>query len=180
VIDVEQGCLRAFHKNGFSFRGCDVQIVRGVTDERAKSLSKPGHLLEYLIGIQWLAAVRFNDAISVFKIAFYSRAQNIRDKRVCRAYASTTRLVFIRRTNTSQRSANLFVAEPLFAGVIERAMVGKYQVRAGTNLHTVGRDLDALCHQAIRFLEKSLGVDHHAVAEYAYLAAMNDAGRQQM
>jgi hypothetical protein len=180
VIDVKQRCLCAFHENRLSFGSRDIQIVRCITHKRAKPFSKLRHLLKYFIGIQWLAAVRFNDSVSVFKIAFYARAQNIRDESVCRAYAAPAGLVFIGRTNTSQRGANLFVAKPLFAGVIERAMIGKYQVCAGTNLHAVWRDLDALRHQAIGLFEESLGIDHHAVPEDAYFAAMNDAGRQQM
>ena len=41
-----------------------------------------------------------------------------------------TGLVLISRANASQGSADFLIAEPLFAGVIQSAMVGEYQVRA--------------------------------------------------
>ena len=73
-----------------------------------------------------------------------------------------------------------FVAQTLFAGVIEGAMVGKYQVRTRTDLHAFRRDFNALLRQAIGLDEERLRIDDHAVTEHARLAAMHDARRQQV
>src|SRR6185369_5311591 len=100
--------------------------------------------------------------------------------RVSSAYSATSGLVFVRRADAAQRGPNFFVSEPLFARVVERAVIGKYQVRARTDLHTLGRNFDPLLDEAIGFDEESLRIDDHAVAQHAGLTAMDDARRQQV
>ena len=56
-------------------------------------------------------------------------------------------------------------------------MIGKNQVGAGTDLDSLRRYRDALGHQSIRFLKESFRIDHHAVAEHAGFARVNNAGR---
>ena len=146
-----------------------------VADEGAEAFGEARHLLEDLFGIQFLAAISFDDPVRVFEIAFDARAQNFRHQRVGSADAAAAGFIFISRSNAAQRGANFLVAEPLFAGVIQSAMVGKYQMGAGADLDAFGRNFDALRHQTIGFFKKSLGIDHHAIAEHADLAPMNDA-----
>jgi hypothetical protein len=76
---------------------------------------------------------------------------------------------------------DLFVSEPLLARVVERAVIGKYQVRARTDLHTLGRNFDApAVSRRSASTKKGLRIDDHAVAEHARLTAMDDARRQQV
>src|ERR1700720_2290661 len=64
--------------------------------------------------------------------------------------------------------------------MIERAMVGKYQVRARADEDARGRNLEALRHQTVGFFEEGFRIDHHPIAEHTGLAGMNDAGGNQM
>src|SRR5262249_26289479 len=100
--------------------------------------------------------------------------QHVRHERVGSANATATSFIFISRADAAQSRADFLVAETFFASVVQRAMVGKDQMRARTNLYALGRDFDALLSQTISFDEESFRIDHHAVAEYAGLAAMHD------
>lgn len=51
---------------------------------------------------------------------------------------------------------------------------------SAADLHALRGNAYALRHEPIRFLEESFRIDHHAVAEYAGLARVNDSRRQQV
>ena len=73
----------------------------------------------------------------------------------------------------------LLVAEPLLARVVERAVVGKYQVRARADEDAFGRDRQTLLGEAVGLLEEGFRVNDHAVAEHAGLARVDDARRER-
>ena len=67
------------------------------------------------------------------------------------------------------------VAQSLFARMIQRAVIRKDQMGTRANLHSLRCHRYPLGHQPIGFFEESLGIDHHAVAQYARFSLMDDA-----
>ena len=99
----------------------------GVADERAQAFGQCRHLVKDFIYIELLATVSLDDAVGVFEIAFDARTQDFRNQRVGSANPAASGLVFISGTDPAQRRADLLVTEPLFTGVIQRAMVRENQ-----------------------------------------------------
>jgi hypothetical protein len=58
--------------------------------------------------------------------------------------------------------------------MIQCSMIGKDQVRSGTDLDSLGRDFNTLRYKPISFFEESLRVNYHSTAEYTGLALMYD------
>jgi hypothetical protein len=77
-----------------------------------------------------LPAVGFDDAVGVFQIALDARAQNFRHQRIGDTDAAPSRLVFVGRTDAAQSCPDALVAEPLLARMVERAVIGEYEMRA--------------------------------------------------
>src|SRR5256714_8772001 len=125
-------------------------------------------------------AVSLDNSIGVFEISLNARTQNFGNQSVREANPAPTCFIFISRTDTTQRRSDFLISQTLFTRVIQRAVIRQDQVRAGTHFHTLRCNRDALAHQSIGFFKKSFRIDHHAVAEHASLALVNDAGRQQV
>src|SRR5882724_11053387 len=106
-----------------------------VSDKRSQALGQRHHFFEDDNGTELFTAISFDDSIRVLEVPFDARAKHIGHEGVGCADTAATSLVLICWTNPPQRCADLFVAEPLFAGVVQRAMVRKDQMRAGADLH---------------------------------------------
>ena len=75
--------------------------------------------------------------------------------------------------------ADLDVAARRLARQVERGV--RRQERVGAfETNSRPRDLDARPRQLVDLVEERLGVDHHAVAEHAAHAGVEDAGGDQM
>ena len=61
-------------------------------------------------------------------------------ERVRDAYAASAGLVLVCWADAAQGGADLLVAETLLARVVERAVVGEYEVRARAYFDALGRD----------------------------------------
>jgi hypothetical protein len=144
VIDIEQSCLCAFEQNRPTRGGGLVQKMTGVGNEGRQAFKYGRGFSNDGFRVEPLATVRFDDPVGIFQIAFNSRAQHFRHQRIRDANAAASRLVFVRWPDAPQRRADFFVAETFLAGVIERAVIGKNQMCARTDLHPFGRDLNAL------------------------------------
>ncbi len=64
--------------------------------------------------------------------------------------------------------------------MVERAVVGKYQVRARADLDAFGRDGKPLLGEAVGLREEGDGVNDHAIAEHAGLVRVDDARRDEV
>src|SRR6266566_6106246 len=180
MIDIKQCRLCAFKKYRASLRGRNIKEVSRIAYKRAKAFGQGRYLLKDFVRIQLLAAISLDDPVGVLEIAFNARAQDLRHQCISRAYAAASRFVFISGTNSAQRRTHFLVTKPLFACMVQGAMVGKYQMSARTNLHAFRRNFHTLRNQAIGFFKKRFWIDHHTVAQHAGLAAMDNSRRQQM
>src|SRR5215212_6751757 len=137
MVHVQQRCLRAFEQYRTSFGRGDVEIVRRVRDEWPKTFRQHRHLPEDLIRIEALAAVRFDNAIRVFEIAFDARTKDVGHERVRSANAAATGFVFVRRSDAAQGCADFLVTEPFLARMVQSAMVWKDQMCARADLYAL-------------------------------------------
>src|SRR5919205_41982 len=137
MIDVKQCGLRALEKNRTSFSRRDIEVVRSVGNEWCKTLSQNRHLFEDFTGIQTLTAVRFDNAIRIFEVSLDTRTEHVGHECVRGADSTTSGLVFVSRADAAQRSTDFFVAEPLFAGMVQSAVIRKDQMRPRADLHSL-------------------------------------------
>src|ERR1043165_3466531 len=105
-----------------------------VGNKWSKTLSQHGHLFEDLICIEALAAVSFDDAIRVFEISFDARTKHVGHERVGGTNTTTPGFVFVRGTDAAQCRPDLLVAEPLFARVVQGAVIRKDEMCARADL----------------------------------------------
>src|SRR5712671_1879883 len=115
-----------------------------VSNKRSQALGQRRHFFEDDIRTELFTAISFDDSIRVLEVPFDARAKHIGHEGVGRADSPATSLVFICGTNPAQRCADLFVTEPLFAGVVQRSMIRKDQMRARAVLHALWRHLNTL------------------------------------
>src|SRR5438105_4646875 len=80
--------------------------------------------VDYRIRFERLSSVSDDDAVRIFEITFYSRAQYVGNEGIGDSKPPTAGLVFVSRTNAPQSGADAFVAQTFLAGVVERAMIG--------------------------------------------------------
>ena len=88
------------------------------------------------------------------------------------------RLVGVRRADAAPGRPDLELAELRLPGVVEEHVVGHDQVRVGADAQA--RQVDALGPQAVELVRQDLGIDHHAVADRAALARVEDPRRDQV
>ena len=115
------------------------------------------------------------DKYAAFDVALGRLVERIR-----RANTATPGFIFVGRPYAAQSGADFLVTESFLTGVVQRAMIRKDQVCARADLHTLGRDFDTLLCQTIRFDEKRLWIDDHAIAEHACFTAVHDSRGQQV
>src|SRR6266849_1693786 len=180
MIDIEQSRLCAFQQDRIAASRSLVEKMTRVAKEWRQAFHHRRGLVKDRIRVEWLSTIRNDDSISVFQVAFDARTKYFGNQSVRDANPSAARFIFISRANAAQRSSHALVTETFFAGVIQRAVIRQYQVRSRADLNAIGRDADALRDEPIGFFKKGLRIDHHAVAQHAGLAHVNDAGRQQM
>src|SRR5712692_11225542 len=180
MIDIEQSRLCAFQQDRIAASRGLVEKMSRVAKEWRQAFHHRRGLVKDRIRVEWLSTICNDDSISVFQVAFDARTKYFRNQSVRDANPSAARLIFVSRANAAQRSSHALVTETFFAGVIQRAVIRQYQVRSRADLNAIGRDADALRDEPIRLFEESFRIDHHAVAQHAGLALVNDSGRQQM
>ena len=125
MVHVEQRGLCTFEKDRSSFSRCDVQIVSSVGDEWPKTLRQHRHLFKDLVSVQTLAAVGFDDAVCILEVSLDARTEHVRNERVGGANTTPAGFVFVGWSNTAQSSADFFIAESLFARVVQGTVIRK-------------------------------------------------------
>ena len=180
MIDVEQRRLRALQQDRSSGGSFLVKKVAGISYERSETFYKFRSFVKDLLSIQRLSAIGLDETVGVFQVALNARTQHLRRQSIRDPNTPAAGFVFVRGPDPAQCRANPFITQTLFAGVIQRAMIRKNQMRARTDLHSLRRYHNPLSHQSIGFFEEGFRIDHHAVAQHARFSLVHDAGRQQV
>ena len=134
--------------------GHRVQVERGVLLERAQR--------------QALGLHRRDDLL----------LQDLLVEQVLHADAQPRGLVRVARPDPPARGADLQAAELGLAGGVQQQVVGHDQVRVGRDAQPA--DVHAPGAQGVELLDQHLRVDHHAVADHAALARVEDPRRDQV
>ena len=100
-------------------------------------------------------------------------------KQVADADAAAANLVFVGRPDAARRGADLPLAAPRLRQDVELAVVRQDHVRLLAD-EQAAVDADAQARQLVHFLEQRLGIDHHAVADHARHAGVENARRDQV
>jgi len=94
------------------------------------------------------------------------------------ADAEAGRLVGVAGADAAAGGADLELAEPRLARRVEHQVVGHDQMRVGADAEA--GDVDPAAAQVLQLAGEDLRVDHHAVADRAQLAGVEDPGRDQV
>ena len=105
-------------------------------------------------------------------------AQDLLVEQVLDADAEPGRLVGVAGADAAARGADLELAQLRLARVVEQRVVGHDQVRVGADAQA--REVDALGPQVVELAGQHLRVDHHAVADRAQPAGVEDPRRDQV
>ena len=99
-------------------------------------------------------------------------------EQVLHADAQARRLVGVAGADAAARGADLQAPELRLAGGVEQQVVGHDQVRVGGDAQAA--DVHAPRAQRVELVDQHLRVDHHAVADHAALARIQDARGDQV
>ena len=99
-------------------------------------------------------------------------------EQVMHADADAVDLIRVGRADAAAGGADLVLAEEAFGHLVERAVVGRDDVR-GLAHQQVGA-VDAAGFQAVDLLEEHLRIHDHAVADHRGQVRVDDAGGQQV
>ena len=104
--------------------------------------------------------------------------KSVRAQQVDDAQAAARHLVFIRGADAAAGGADALAPGRAFGGQLDHAVIGQNHLGAIGDEELL-IDLDAQAAQLGDFLQKSDGVEHHAVADHALAAgAQNAAGNE--
>jgi hypothetical protein len=178
VIDVEQRPLRALEQNVAAALHLVVHEARRIGQVDAQSLAVAEIFLDGGVERRQLAAVRLEPVAHLVELMLEQRAQPRRALQVGHAHAATGDLGFVRRADAALGGAERRLAG--FAQPIDLAMQRQDHVRVGGDDEVTLVGEQAALLQRAQLLEQRLGIDHHAVAEDAALAAAaQDARRDE-
>ena len=104
--------------------------------------------------------------------------QDLLVEQVLHADAQARGLVGVAGADAPARGADLQAAEFRLAGGVEQQVVGHDQVGVGRDPQAA--DVDAPRAQRVELVDQHLRVDHHAVADHAALARIQDARGDQV
>ncbi len=177
MIDVEQRRLRAFEHDAAVFRAQLRQEQRDVADPRAKPLAEHHHLVEQRLPVER----RFLDDLvaRVHVLADFLRQRVPVAEQVAHADAAAADLVLVGRADAAGGRADLPLAAARFRQHVELAVVRQDDVSLLAD-EEPSADLHPHPRQLVHFLEERLRIDHHAVADDAGDARVQDARRDEM
>ena len=94
--------------------------------------------------------------------------------------SATAHLVFVAWADPSAGGADRGAALLLFAGQVERAVIGHDDVRVKADQQVIGRYGQAPLLEAVHFTYQHAGIEHHSVSNHAQFAPMKDSGGDQV
>ncbi len=179
MVDVQQRALSALEHDGSAAVEHVPRQARGVGDVLLDPVPVGqvvlGHRLQVELGglgvgaeLEPLGLHRGGDLL----------AQDLLVQQVLDADAQTGGLVGVAGPDAAARRADLELAQLRLTRVVEQRVVGHDQVGIGADAQA--REVDALGPQVVEFARQHLRVDHHAVADRAQPAGVEDPGRDQV
>ena len=175
VVDVEQRALRALEHDRLPRRPRLRQEHRDVGDPRPHPLPRSPQLVEDLLRVHRRL---LDQAIARVDVVPDRLGERVRVGEIADPHAAPRDLVLVGRTDPARGRADLPLAAPRFAEQVELAVIRQDQVRLVADQQPVA-DRDAGALQLVDLGEQRLRIDHHAVADDAGDAVVEDAGRQQ-
>ena len=140
MIDIQQRCLCAFQQNGTAARSRHVEKVRCVADERRQTLNDRGSLFDDRFRIEWLAAIRYDNSISVFQIPCNSRPKDVRHQCIGNSKSAPSGFIFVSWSNAAQGRAQLPLPSALLLELVLDLVVGEDDVGAVGDVQVGDRD----------------------------------------
>ena len=179
MVDVEQGALGALEQHALARLERPCEERRGVADPPREAARGRAHVRVQRPPVgrrspQRLVAGRHVRADGRGEGAVFRPVGEVR-----RPDAAAPDLVLVRRPDAARRGADALVSAPRLRQRLEVAVVGQDDVGPVADEQPAA-DLDALRRQGVDLREQRLRVDHHAVADDAPHARMQDARRQQV
>ena len=177
MVDVEQRGLGALEQHRLPRRDRLVQDQRHVAHPRLHPLALRHQLVEHRLPVERRIldrAVARADVLAHLGGQRLAIAQHVAD-----ADAAAPDLVLVGRTDAARRRADLALAATRLRQHVELAVVRQDDVRlladeqASVHRHAGARQL-------VHFLEQRLRIDHHAVADHARHAGVQDARRDEV
>ena len=90
--------------------------------------------------------------------------------------SAAANLVFVAWTDPAPCGADRSPALPLFAGKVERAVIGHDDMRVKADHQVAGCYVPARFLEAIHFTYQFAGIKHHSVSDHAQFVSMKDSG----
>src|SRR5262249_48580496 len=106
-------------------------------------------------------------------------AKNLLVQQVDEANAYPGHLVFVGRTNAPASGADATLSAQTLAREVDRFMIRGNEVRSFANLEERRVQQTPLSLQGIDLFPQHLRINHHAVADHAYLASVQHPRRDQ-
>jgi hypothetical protein len=179
VVDVEQRALRAFEDDVAALVEVLPGEARGVRDVPLDPMAVRqvvlGHRLQ--VEIRRLREGAQREALRLHR-GHDLLLQDLLVEQVLHADPEPRRLVGVSGPDAAPRRTDLELPELRLAGVVEQHVVRHDQVRVGADLEA--GEVDALGTQVVELVGEDLRVDHHAVADRAQLARIEDAAGDQV
>ncbi len=179
VVDVQQRALRALEDH----EPVTVERVpdepRGVRDVRLEPVPVARVLLGHRVQVE-LGVLR--PRAQELPLRLHRRgdllAEDLLVEQVLHADPEPRCLVLVRGADPAPCRADLELAEPCLAALVEQQVVGHDQVRVGRDPQPARRDPAPA--QPLELLEQHARVDHDAVADHRELAGVEDPGRDEV
>ena len=179
VVDVQQRALGALEEHVLAAVEHVPGEPRGVGDE----LRDPVPVGEVVLGHRLQVELRrLRVRAQLEALGLHRRddllLEDLLVEQVLHADAQARGLVGVARADPAPRGADLQLAELRLARVVEEHVVRHDQVRVGADPQS--GQVDALRAQLVELGGQHLRVDHHAVADRAQLARIQDSRRDQV
>ena len=179
VVEVEQRPLGALEDHGPAGVERLPAEVRGVGDERLEPVAVAQVLLGHRVEVEpRVLGERAQHLLLGLQRGHDLLAQDLRVEEVLDPDPEAGGLVRVAGADAALRGADLELAELRLARRVEHHVVGHDQVGVGGDPQAA--DVDPLATQALELPDQHAGVDHHAVADHAGLAGIEDPGRDQV
>ena len=179
VVDVQQRALRALEEDVVA----GVQDVPGELGGIGDELRDPVPVGEVVLGHRLQVELRRLRVRAQLQALGLHRGddlllEDLLVQQVLHADAQAGGLVGVARADAAPRGADLQLAEPGLARVVEVHVVRHDQVRVGTDPQP--GEVHALGAQLVQLTRQHLRVDHDPVADRAQLAWIQDPGWDQV
>ncbi len=180
VVDIKQAALRTFKQHALALFDGAVEQHRGAAQVLFEALGITAVLGDDLLFIKGRLAKVFLQQKILFRQEFaHLASEHLGLHQVGKTNAAPTDLVLIGRANAAAGGAD-FAAGTAFTRLVDGHVVGHDDMRVAVD-HQLRIIFEiAAFFKIIDLLQKDARVEHHPVGDYAALAFVQNAGRNQM